>query len=140
AAALVHTGQDRRHTARLAALAWVAGACSPLGGLGTVAWIATPSWGLVAVPLLAVCAALLRSQSRTPACPPDHHILERVSPAVIGIGIAALVHGTGAAWHLAQWCNQQTPLALFSLAAGAPLLADPAAFALTADRVALLSE
>lgn len=138
ASALVKTGQDRRHTARLAALAWVAGVCSPLGGLGTVAWLTTPQWAFVAIPLLAVCAGLLRGQSRTPACPPDHQSMERVSPALVALGIAALVHGVGGAWHLAQWTNAQTPLMLFGLTAGAPLLVDPAVIALSHERVALL--
>jgi hypothetical protein len=134
AAAILSTSQDRAHGARLATLAWVAGVCSPLGGLGTVATWSNPTWPLLSLPLLVVCALLLRSRSRTAAIPPEFH-LDRLSPSVIGVFICLLVLGGGGAWHLAAWIGEETPLAVYGLTLAGSALVDPAVLALSGDHI-----
>jgi hypothetical protein len=133
-AAILSTAQDRAHGARLATLAWVAGVCSPLGGLGTVATWSNPSWPLLSLPLLAVCALLLRSRSRTAAIPPEFH-LDRLSPSVIAVFIGLLVLGSGGAWHLAGWVADETPLAVYGLTLAGSTRVDPAVLALSGDHI-----
>ncbi len=133
-AAILSTSQDRAHGARLATLAWVAGVCSPLGGLGTVATWSNPAWPLLSLPLLAVCAVLLRSRSRTAAIPPEFK-LDRLSPSVIALFIGLLVLGSGGAWHLAGWVSAETPLAVYGLTLAGSALVDPAVLALSGDHI-----
>ncbi len=133
-AAILSTSQDRAHGARLATLAWVAGVCSPLGGLGTVATWSNPSWPLLSLPTLGVCTLLLRSRSRTAAIPPEFH-LNRVSPSVIAIFICLLVLGSGGAWHLAEWIGTETPLAVYGLTLAGSALVDPAVLAISGDHI-----
>lgn len=133
-AAILSTSQDRAHGARLATLAWVAGVCSPLGGLGTVATWSNPAWPLLSLPVLAVCALLLRSRSRTAAIPPEFH-LDRLSASAIALFIALLVLGSGGAWYLGSWISAETPLAVYALTLGGSLMVDPAVIALSVDHI-----
>lgn len=134
AAAILSTSQDRAHGARLATLAWVAGACSPFGGLGTVATWSNPTWPLLSLPLLAVCALSLRSRSRTAAMPPEFG-LDRVSPPLVALFIGLLVIGSGGAWHIAEWIGGETPLTLYGMTLAGSAAVDPTVLALSADHI-----